>query len=106
MTKLMPLIIIALAGFAVPAAASPSDRRFAATDARDAAQQQRIANGVAQGTVNPREAARLDARNAHLDNVQTRLASDGRYSRLDYARVSYRQNGASRGIHRARYNRR
>ncbi|PZN94464.1 MAG: hypothetical protein DCF31_09570 [Alphaproteobacteria bacterium] len=88
MTKLMPLIIIALAGFAVPAAASPSDRRFDATDARDARQEQRIANGVAQGTINPREAAWLDARNAHLDNVQNRLASDGRYSRRDRANVA------------------
>lgn len=104
--KLMPLLVLALAGLAVPAAASPSDRRFAASEARDVRQEHRIAAGIAQGTINPREASRLQARNGRIDNFQNRLAADGRYSRHDRARVAYRQNGASHGIYRARHNRR
>ncbi len=103
-----PLIVIALAGIAmqIPALAAAqtpgSQRRLAITEARDTHQEQRIANGVAKGQLDDREAARLTARNNHIDNLQTRLASDGTYSRRDFARVSYRENRASRGIARAR----
>ncbi len=106
MTK--PLILIALAGIAmqIPALAAAqtpgSQRRLAATEARDSRQQQRIATGVANGRIDTQEAARLNARSAHIDNVQSRLASDGHYSRRDFARVSYRENRANRGIARAR----
>ncbi|WP_426167650.1 hypothetical protein [Sandarakinorhabdus sp. DWP1-3-1] len=106
MIQFTPLLVLALATLAVPATASPSDRRFAASEARDARQEQRIATGIARGTINPREASRLQARNGRIDNFQNRLASDGRYSRRDRARVAYRQNSASHGIYRARHNRR
>ena len=101
------LIIIALAGVAmqIPALAAAqtpgSQRRIAVTDLRDSRQEQRIATGVANGRINPREASRLNARNGHIDNLQTRLAADGHYSRRDFARVSHRENRASRGIARA-----
>jgi len=104
---------LAIAGLAiataVPAAATPtprSDARYAATENRDARQDQRIANGLAAGQINTNEAARLNASQARIDNTQARLSADGYFSRRDYARVTYRQNRASFGIGRARYNRR
>ncbi len=108
MTIAKPFIILALAGlYAMPAAADTpgSQRRLAASESRDANQDQRIANGVANGSINTREAGRLDAREAGIERSQARLASDGNFSRRDFARVNYRENRTSRGIFRARHNR-
>jgi len=97
----------ALPAAAVPAAAqTPSDARLAATQNRDARQDQRIAAGVAGGGINSNEAARLGAQQGRIDTAEARLASDGRYSRRDFARISARQNRASADIARARRNRR
>ncbi len=101
------LVLAAGLAAAVPAIAqTPSDARLAATQSRDARQEQRIAAGVANGSINSREAARLDAQQGRIDNAEARLASDGRYSRRDFARINARQNRASAEIARARHNRR
>lgn len=102
--------LIALAGAslaALPAAAQTagSDRRLAASETRQGWQETRIASGVASGSINANEAARLDARQGRIDNSQQRLAADGNFSRRDHVRVSHRQNHVSRSIGRARFNR-
>ncbi len=105
---LLRLAIIGL-GFAgtIAAAATPaSDRRFAATENRDARQDTRITTGLANGSINAQEAARLDAQQARIDTSQARLASDGHFSRKDQARIHVRQDVASRSIARKRHNQR
>ncbi len=85
-------------GLAVPALATPSDRRLAAVDARDARQDTRVAAGISSGRIDAGEAARFDARQARTDSAQARLAADGRFSRRDRARMDYRQDRTSAGI--------
>lgn len=104
---------VMLAAFAVILSAAPaladtpgSARRIAASESREAHQESRITNGIAGGTINAREANRLNNQQSRIDNSQTRLAADGNFSRRDYARVSYRQNNANTQILRARQNRR
>ncbi|MFZ4689607.1 MAG: hypothetical protein ACOYLS_10250 [Polymorphobacter sp.] len=109
MTVLIRFAIITVAAAtALPAAAATpgSDRRLAATETRDTAQERRITAGASNGTINANEAARLNAQQAGIDRTQTRLAADGQFSRRDYARVDYRQDKANRNIARARNNRR
>jgi hypothetical protein len=100
-------VLLAL-GTALPAQAQTpgSDRRIAATDAREAQQTTRIDAGVANGSINANEATRLQNQQTRIDGSADRLAADGQYSRRDHARVASRQNAASRNIGAARRNRR
>ena len=107
--KTIATIILLAAGLAaVPAMASTnaSERRLAATESRDARQESRISNGLANDQITTREAAHLNAQQARIDTSQARLAADGHFSRRDYARVDHRQDKANRHIARARNNRR
>jgi hypothetical protein len=106
MFKLLSTAII-ITGLAAGAAsaATPSDRRFAASTTREARQDQRFATGIANGSISSREAARLADQQARIDNSQARLAADGRISARDYARLDARQDKAARSITRARHNR-
>ena len=109
MSKPFHLAIIAAAVLAaIPALAQTpgSARRITATENRDQRQETRIDAGVAGGGINANEAARLNAQPARIDTTEARLAADGNFSRLDYARVGFRQNKANRSIFRARNNRR
>ncbi len=91
---------------ATPALAGPQAARLARVDARQARQDVRIDAGIANGSINRREAARLDAQQARLDRTESRLLADGRFSRADAVRLDRRQDAASRNIARSRYNRR
>ncbi len=84
----------------------PGESRLAADQARADRQAQRVDAGVAAGSINRREAARLDRRQAGIERGTTRLAADGRYSRTDAARIDRRQDASSRNIARARRNQR
>ncbi len=98
-------VTTAVAATETPAAGG-SDRRLAASENRENQQDQRIANGISNGSISSAEAARLNAQQAHIDRTQTRLAADGNFSRRDYARTDYRQDRARGNINRARFNRR
>ena len=100
------LLVTALLAVPAMAATPGSERRLDATESRDAAQEARINTGATNGTINAREAARLNHQQARIDQSQTRLASDGHFSRRDYARIDYRQDKANRNIAGARLNRR
>jgi hypothetical protein len=104
--SLSTAIIITGLAAGVASAATPSDRRFAASTAREARQDQRFAAGIADGSINSAEAARIANQQVRIDNSQARLAADGRISARDYARLDARQDKASRSLTRARYNRR
>ena len=109
MLKTITTIILLAAGVAaVPAMASTnaSERRLAATESRDARQESRISNGLANDQITTREAAHLNTQQARIDTSQARLASDGNFSRRDYARVNSRQDKVNHNIARARNNRR
>ncbi len=106
-----PAILIAvatalLAGLPAAAQTAGSDRRLETSATRAANQDTRIVNGIANGAINHGEAERLNAQQGRIDSAQARLSADGRYSQRDFAKVSARQNHASRSIGRARFNRR
>ncbi len=102
------LATLATVAAAAPAAAQTpgSDRRFAATENRDARQDARIGANIDTGRINNREAARLGVSQNRIDRTQSRLSADGNFSRRDYARVSQMQDRASTGITRKARNQR
>lgn len=71
---------------------------------RDASQQQRIENGLQDGSLNTREAARLEQDQRNVDKLQANSLKDGKLSSAERKRIDAAQARASRDIHEARTN--
>lgn len=82
---------------------SPSSRRMQADVARDAHQQQRIANGVQNGQLTNREAGRMEHREAHLDRRESRAGRDGHVGPHEQHGIQRQANRDSRAIHHDRH---
>jgi hypothetical protein len=69
-------------------------------------QQQRIANGVRNGSLTPRETAHLENREANLNHTirDDRKADDGHLTPGEKASINHRQNKISRSIYRDKHN--
>jgi hypothetical protein len=70
---------------------------------RQERQQQRIAGGVAGGSLTARETARLERREAGLNRSIARMRSDGGLTRNERFRIEKRQDRISRGIYRQKH---
>ena len=68
-------------------------------------QSARIDAGVARGALTPREAARLDARQAHLRRVESHYRADGRLGPHERADLQRRLNRNSAAIWRQAHDR-
>ena len=75
---------------------------------RDFNQHRRIANGVRNGRINSRKAARFERqqKSIHRHVRSARARHNGRLTMKDRRRIHRRQNVASRRIFRARHNHR
>jgi hypothetical protein len=92
--KILPSILLALA-----LAASTAAQAHSHINARQGYQSARIDAGVARGALTPREAARLDTRQAHIARVEHHYRADGRlgpYERADLQRRLDRNSAAIR----------
>ncbi len=76
----------------------------AATTQRDVNQEQRIENGLQNGSITTRENAILQKDEAHVDKMQARDLKDGSLSPQEQARLSAAQNRTSRAIATAKTN--
>lgn len=68
-------------------------------------QQDRIAQGVASGQLNPRETARLETREAHLNREVSRMRANdgGSLTPAQHARVEHQQDRLSRNIYQQKH---
>jgi len=73
---------------------------------RQVRQQERIRQGERSGQLTPREAARLEAGQRHVERMKLRAQADGRVTPRERARLAHAQNVQSRHIYRAKHNRR
>ena len=73
---------------------------------RQVRQRERIEQGVHSGQLTPRETARLEAGQRHVERMKERMKEDGRMTPRERARLAHAQNVQSRHIARARHNRR
>ena len=73
--------------------------------ARKENQQDRIAQGVASGQLTARETARLESREAHLNNEVSRMRANdgGALTPAEHARVERQQDRLSRNIYRQKH---
>jgi hypothetical protein len=82
---------------------SASSRRMQADVARHIAQERRIQQGMASGELTNREAARLEAGQAHVGRIEARAARDGHVGPHEQARIRHAQNAQSRKIYRHKH---
>lgn len=72
-------------------------------DAREARQDARIVQGVASGELTTREAVKLEARQAHIENVEDRAKADGKVTAAERIKLERKQDRSSRAIHRQKH---
>ncbi len=91
----LPVLTLALAG---TAAAHPRH----SINQRTANQNRRIANGIATGRLNEREAANLDRREARIEGqvARDRATNGGRLTPREHRRIEGELNRTSRAISR------
>jgi hypothetical protein len=83
---------------------SASSQRMQADVQRDANQQQRISNGVNNGSMTTREAAGSERGQMRNTRLEARAARNGRVGRGEQARIQRSENVRSRNIYRRKHN--
>jgi predicted transglutaminase-like cysteine proteinase len=102
----------ALIALAVPAAFAQStttttaDPDHATINQRKENQQDRIANGVKSGELNPRETANLESKEAGLNTEEHNMRADenGKLTAADRAKLTRQQNQLSKQIYAKKHN--
>lgn len=90
------LLAAATATFATGASADSIDRR-------QANQEQRIQQGLRDGSLTRREAAHLEAEQTRIRALERAAERDGHINRQERARIEAAQNSASRHIYQERH---
>lgn len=89
--------LLNISAFAQEAPLTPLEKYNQTVDARQAKQQQRFDNGVANGSLNAREQARLSKRLALTEQKQQRANADGKLTRHE---VQSTRNTLRKNSHR------
>lgn len=84
--------------------ASASSQRMQADVQRNINQQERIRNGVQNGSLTNREAAGLERGQAHVDNREARAGRNGHIGAGEQSRITGAENRASGNIYRDKHN--
>lgn len=96
MKKLALAFTLALAAMTTTAGAYDNQREI---DARQAAQERRIQQGLRSGELTRREAHALAAEQARIRDLERRAQRDGRIDRHEAAEIRRAQNDAARHIY-------
>ncbi|MGE0715175.1 MAG: hypothetical protein AB7P02_07015 [Alphaproteobacteria bacterium] len=91
------IIAIALTAFAVPALAQDWTPGI---DRRQAIQEHRIDRGVANGSISPREAYRLDRGQRRIEHMERAAKADGVVTRRERRAIRHAQDRQNARIHR------
>ena len=92
--------IVMIAGTCMNAFAQTRSPRI---NARERRQQERISKGIANGRLTPREASRLENREASIDAREAADKSDGHFTRRERRNIEHRLNRTSRHIYRQKH---
>lgn len=83
---------------------SASSQRAQADTQRDINQQQRINNGVRDGSLTNHEASKLERGQSHVDSRQARAGANGNVSAGEQRRIARADNRQSARIYKKRHN--
>jgi len=89
-----------------PGVVDPGHPRVNQVNRREGKQQQRIAKGISNGSLNPKEAAHLEKREAAVEKrEQADMAKhNGHLTKAEQAGINRQQNRISRSIARDKHN--
>jgi len=89
-----------------PGAVDPGHPRVNQVNRRETRQQKRIANGISNGTLNPKETAHLEKREAAVQKTEAAdmAKHDGHLTKAEQRSLNRRENHISRSIHRDKTN--
>lgn len=84
----------------------PGHPRVTEVQKRQESEQDRIGNGVKNGSLTPGEAARLERQESRIEQHKAKdmAAHDGHLTKPEERRLNRQENRASRDIHRAKHN--
>jgi uncharacterized membrane protein YebE (DUF533 family) len=104
MKRTFTIVVLAAVMASFAGAAMAAGTATPRIDRREARQQHRITQGVRSGALTPRETARLDAGQAHVERMEARAKADGRVTAGERGRITRAQNRQSRAIYRKKHN--
>jgi hypothetical protein len=98
----------ALAAFVLPAAAqdanaASNDKPKQTIEQRKENQQQRIGEGVENGSLTAGEASRLERKEAAINKEEKNMKSDGNFTPAERAKIRHQQNVMSRRIYKQKH---
>ena len=89
-----------------PGVVDPGHPRVNQVNNREGRQQQRIANGIQNGSLNPKEASNLEKRESALQNREQAdmVKHNGHLTKAEQDRLNRQENRISRSIYRDKHN--
>jgi hypothetical protein len=89
-----------------PGAVDPGHPRVNQVNGRETRQQNRIANGVKNGSLSPKETSHLENREAHVQSREQKdmAAHNGHLTKAEQRGINRQQNRISRSIHEDKHN--
>src|ERR1700756_600216 len=89
-----------------PGLVDPGHPRVNQVNNREGRQQQRIANGIQNGSLNPKEASNLEKRESALQNREQAdmVKHNGHLTKAEQDRLNRQENRISRSIYRDKHN--
>lgn len=97
--KALAAIVVVLPTLAFAQANTPG------IDQRQVNQERRIDQGIASGSLTPREANRLERGQQHVDNMENRAKADGTVTRQERNRIQHAQNVQGDRIYHQKHDR-
>ncbi len=94
---------LAVASLTTWAQTAPNPASTPGIDQRQANQDKRIDQGVASGTLTPKEAKRMENQQAAVDRAEEKAKADGAVTAQERKRLNKAQNQTSRHIHRQKH---
>jgi|SRR5580698_1510689 hypothetical protein len=89
-----------------PGVVDPGHPRVNEVNQREQDQQNRIANGVKNGTLSPKETANLENRENHIQNEEKRdmAKNNGHLTQAEQNKINRQQNHISKSIYKDKHN--
>ena len=111
MHRILAMMTAGVMGLSIAATAQGSSgttttttaKKPASVGARQVRQQKRIAQGVNSGQLTAGETARLERKEAALQNEKKNMKADGSLSPQEKAKLEHRENRLSKEIHRQKH---
>ena len=89
-----------------PGAVDPGHPRVNQVNRREGNQQKRIANGINNGSLSPKETANLEKREASVQKQEQKdmAKHDGHLTKTEQNRLNHRENKISKSIYKDKHN--